>query len=403
MANLNELKQNRNKLLTDAQQILTSKTLNAETRTAANKMIADADLLDEQIALEERIAKATSEERNSSRPPRSQPGDQGIPADVEKQKMAFRDWMRTGHVSQENRAYLREAETRDLGVGTTAPITAGSVLVPIGFDPQLHMAQKSYGQIVGAVRQLKTDDGRSLRVSLADDTEQSLTVIGEATAVSENDQNLAGFTSNVDELTTGLVRVSNSLLKDSAFDIDDFIANTFGQRYYRGLAKMISQGNGSNIAAISAGATVGATSQAPTTISYVDLVNLYASLDPAYIEQSSLVMTSGTRASLLDLTDNYGRPLLQSDLNGRPFNSIFGVPIVISQYTDAIAATKNPILFGDMTSYTLRTVAGGLQVVRLTERYAELNETGFIGYTRAGGYNTSQAASPAIVSLKMHS
>ncbi|MBB5056068.1 HK97 family phage major capsid protein [Granulicella aggregans] len=403
MATLIELKQNRNKLLTDAQQILTSKAANAETRIAANKMIADADELDVQIGLEERIAKTQSEERNSTRPPRSQPGDQGIPADAEKQKMAFRDWMRTGHVSQENRSYLRQAETRDLGVGTTAPITAGAVLVPSGFDPQLHISQKSYGALVGAVRQFKTDDGRSLKVSLADDTAQGLTVIGEAIAVTENDPNLSGFTSNVDELTTGLVKVSNSLLQDSAFDVDDFIQNTFAARYYKGLSKMISIGNGSNIAAITAGATLGATSTAPTVLDLPSLIAIYGALDAAYLENASWLMSSTVRSGLMGLTDNYGHPILQADLTGQPFNALFGRPIVLSPFMPSVAATTVPILFGDLTSYTLRTVAGGLQVVRLTERYAELNETGFIGYTRAGGYNTSQAASPSIVSLKMHS
>lgn len=401
--NILELKQNRNKLLTEAQKVLTSSTLNAETRQSATKMVADADLLDEQISLEERIATVHAEERSTGRPPRSQPGDQGTPADVEKQKMAFRDWMRTGHISQENRSHLRLAETRDLGVGTVSPITGGSVLVPVGFDPQLHIAQKSYGAVVGAVRQFKTDDGRSLRVSLADDSEQSLSIIGEATAVSENDPNLAGFVSNVDELTTGLVTVSNSLLTDSAYDVSDFIQNIFGARYFKGLSKMISLGNGSNIQAITAGATVGATSAAPGVLDLPTLISTYAALDPAYLDQSSWLMSSACRAGLMALSDNYGRPLLQTDLLGTPFNALFGRSIVLSPYMPTVAAANVPIIFGDLSSYTLRTVAGGLQVVRLTERYAELNCTGFIGYTRAGGYNTSQAASSAMVSLKMHS
>ncbi len=215
--------------------------------------------------------------------------------------------------------------------------------------------------------------------------------------------NLSGFTSNVDELTTGLVKVSNSLLQDSAFDVDDFIQNTFAARYFKGLSKMISIGNGSNIAAITAGATLGATSAGPTALSLLDLIGAYSALDNAYLEQSSWLMSSTTRANLMGLVDNYGRPLLQTDLLGTPWNSLFGRPIVLSPFMPAVAATTVPILFGDLTSYTLRTVAGGLQVVRLQERYAETNECGFIGYTRAGGYNTSQAASPSIVSLKMHS
>ena len=63
---------------------------------------------------------------------------------------------------------------------------------------------------------------------------------------------------------------------------------------------------------------------------------------------------------------------------------------------------NNSILFGDLAqSYTLRTV-GSLSIIRLTERYAEMNQTGFIGRTRAGGCLTTQSASPSLVSLKQH-
>jgi HK97 family phage major capsid protein len=398
---LSDLQYKRNNALQQAVDIL-KKDKSAEARARAAAFSAEADALDQQIKLEQRLAESRREEERAGRPPRPKPDSFGGDR-VQHEKRAFTEWLRTGRVSQENREYLQFAETRDLGVGAIAGnITGGNVLVPTGFDPQLHAAQKSYGALVGAVRQFKTDGGGPIKVALADDTEQSLTVIGEATAVSENDPNLAGLTSYTDELTTGLVKISNSLLTDSAFDVDNFIQSIFGQRYYRGLAKFITLGNGSNIAPITAGATLGATSASPTAIALGDLISVYAALDPSYIEQSSWVMSSTTRASLMGLTDNYGHPLLQTDLSGQPFNALFGRPIVISQFSDPIAATKTPILFGDLSSYTLRTV-GGLQVARLTERFAELNETAFIGYARAGGYNTSQTASPAIVSLKMHS
>jgi hypothetical protein len=58
-------------------------------------------------------------------------------------------------------------------------------------------------------------------------------------------------------------------------------------------------------------------------------------------------------------------------------------------------------LFGDLAqSYTLRTVNQGLTIVRLTKRYAELNRTGFIGRTRAGGYLSTQGSSPSLVNFR---
>ena len=134
-----------------------------------------------------------------------------------------------------------------------------------------------------------------------------------------------------------------------------------------------------------------------------DLIRLFSALDPAYLDRASWLLSPAGRAALLMMVDAYGRPLLQNDADGTPFSSLYGRPLVISTYQDPVAAGKTPLIFGDLTSYTLRTVTDGLQIVRLNERYAETNETGFIGRVRAGGYSTLQAASPALVSLKMHS
>jgi hypothetical protein len=56
----------------------------------------------------------------------------------------------------------------------------------------------------------------------------------------------------------------------------------------------------------------------------------------------------------------------------------------------------------ELFANTLRVVNSGPTIVRLTERYAEFNQTGFIGRTRAGGYLTTISASPSLVSLKQH-
>ena len=59
------------------------------------------------------------------------------------------------------------------------------------------------------------------------------------------------------------------------------------------------------------------------------------------------------------------------------------------------------IMLGDVAaSYTLRTVQGGLQIARSNERFFEYNETAFIVFARAGGYNTSQASSSSLIGLQ---
>jgi HK97 family phage major capsid protein len=317
--------------------------------------------------------------------------------------------MRTGNISAENRSYLKESrETRDLGatVGTgaqTTAISASSVLIPVGFDPMIHTAAKSYGQLATNVRQLVTATGEPIKVASSDDTANGLTLISpESTAVTELDMSLGGTVSYVSEFTTSLIKVSESLLEDSAFDVAGFISNSFATRYFKGLNQAIQLGSG-NVGSIVTGVAIGATSAAPTAIALADLIAIFGDLDPAYQDNAKWVMNAKTKANLIGLVDTFGRPLLQADVNGVPFNSIFGKSIVISTFADNATAGLEPLLFGDLeASYTLRTISSGLKIVRLNERYAETGEVGFIGRVRAGGYLTTQASSPSLVALKMH-
>lgn len=392
--NIKETIERRNKLMTDAQALITKKTVTTEDRSSFDRMIADADSLSADITRMQSIETFNAEQRSTTRPPRAGFGGDDVSEEtIKNQKRAFKEWFRTGQVSPENRSYLRTEEQRDLGSGTiVAPITGGNVLVPTAFDPILHTALKNYGQIVGAVGQLNTSSGGPLQIATANDTTQGMTVIGQATGVSENDPALSGFDSYTDTLTSGVVKISAQLLQDSEFDLDSWIQTTFGTRYYRGLSQMIAQGNSSNIAALTP--TLGVNSATSTNIGYVDLVNLFGSLDAAYVQNASWVMTSTTRAALMGIISTTGQPVLQQNVAGEPFSAMFGRPIVISEYQQSIAVGNAPILFGDLKSgYVLRQ-AGGFAIKRLDELFAMTNEIGYILYARAGGYNIDAGTHP---------
>jgi hypothetical protein len=78
-------------------------------------------------------------------------------------------------------------------------------------------------------------------------------------------------------------------------------------------------------------------------------------------------------------------------LSATPFPKYLEKLMRFRIYAQVSTANNYPILFADLSSYTLRT-AGPLHAARLVERYAEFNEVGFIGYCRADGYNTPQSA-----------
>lgn len=189
--------------------------------------------------------------------------------------------------------------------------------------------------------------GNPLRLSLSNYTGNGLTVIGEAVAASETDPILTGVTSSCDFVTTGVVKVSLSLVSQSGFDLEAFLTQNLYQRYYRGLSQLVTNGSTSgNVASFTASATAGVTTASATAITYDELTTLYGALEASFAESGSFYMTSTTRAYLMSLISTTGQPILQQDVNGNPFASLFGRPIVISQFSDQIAANKTPILFG---------------------------------------------------------
>lgn len=395
MSQITELKQQKTKLLLDAQKILTKQGVTKEERSTAQKMLEDVDLIEQTLAIEERVAKDAAEQRSAGRPPRSQPGE-GITATDEvrtAERAAFTDYIKYG---KRDTSVLREQ--RDLTTGNTG------VVIAQDFMGTIIEAQKAWGQLTVAVGQKKTKNGEPLKVAQVNDVAQISSVIGEATTVSEADPAFSGFINSVSFLTTGLIKISLAELEDSYFDLDSWIRTAFGKRIARGLSSLIVTGStDTNFQSIITSAATGVTSAAPTTLGYEDFVGLYSKLDPAYVATASWVMNSNSRGLLLGLTDTLGRPLFVPSVNTDSLDTILGRPVVISQYHPNVASTVvGAVQFGSLTdAYVLRT-AGDVSILRLNERYADTGEVGFIGYHRNSGFSTNFSTNPALINLTQH-
>ena len=65
---------------------------------------------------------------------------------------------------------------------------------------------------------------------------------------------------------------------------------------------------------------------------------------------------------------------------GEP-DMLFGKPVYINEDMASIAGDAKVALFGDLSQYYIHE-AGGVQILRLSERFADSLATGFIGYRR---------------------
>jgi HK97 family phage major capsid protein len=403
MSNLIELRNSKTKLLLDAQKILTKQGVTAEERTSAQKMIADVDAIEQNIALEERIAKDTAEraeqEQRAARPPRGQVGVAPTNETREAEKRAFTDYLKFGKADM---TVLKE--NRDLSTGNAGITIAQDYL------GQLIEGQKAWGQLTLAVGQKRTQNGEPLRIPMVNDVSSVSTVIGESVTgtpviAPELDPTFAGFINNVSFMSTGEVKISLAELQDSYFDLDSWIRTAFGKRMARGLSAAIVNGTSdTNFQSIITTAGTGITSGAPATLSYADFVGLYAKLDPAFTQTSSYIFNSTTRGLILGLTDTLGRPLFVPSVNTDSLDTILGRPVVISQsHPNVAAGVVGAVQFGSLEdAYVLRS-AGSLSVLRLNERYADTGQVAFIGYHRNSGYSIAVSGSPApLINLTQH-
>jgi HK97 family phage major capsid protein len=290
-------------------------------------------------------------------------------------------------------------ETRDLTV-------AGSgVAIPIGFNPSIVEAQKSYGQIYDLVNVIKTDHGNPIKMVLDTDTSNSLQSVTVGTAAGEVDPTLSGVTLQVDNYTTGVVKVDNGFLTDAGFDVETWLRDRFLQRFFRGVSALILAGDSGNIASLNTEANATFVSSATTNeISYIDFASAIGTLDPAYQLNAAWAMSNATLAKVIGLTDSNGRPLFLPNWGNASLGfvgSILGYPVKLVTQLPAVATGNYPVLFGNFREgYTFRQQNPGIGILRLNELYAAGYETGFVGFCRVGGVSTDAGTHP-LISIKI--
>jgi HK97 family phage major capsid protein len=282
------------------------------------------------------------------------------------------------------------------GVGTGS---AGGYLVP----PEFRSALIEQVTFVAAMRQfaevITTDTGANLPWPTVDDTAQEGAILGENTQVSEQDVTFGQNSLDAYMYTSKLVRVSLQLLNDNAFNLNSWLPRALGRRIGRIQNRHYTVGTGTaQPDGIITSATVGVTLPTgnTTSLTYDGLVDLIDSIDPSYINSNSrFMMNQATRKTFRKLKDSQNRPLWEPSLQVGVPDSILGYPVALNNYMATPAANAKTVLFGDINAaYVIRDVSD-VAVMRLTERYADFLQVGFLAFQRSDG--TLQNASAAKV------
>jgi HK97 family phage major capsid protein len=229
--------------------------------------------------------------------------------------------------------------------------------------------------------------GNALPIPTDNDTSNSGAILTENTQTGAQDVTFGAVTLNAYTYTSKLVLVSNQLLQDSAFNLDAFLSGKLGTRIARAINTHFTTGDGASkpngvVTAATLG-KAGATGQTASII-WDDIIDLHHSVDPSYRRNGRFMMADSSLKIIKKLKDGDGRYLWQSGVALKEPDTIDGKPYTVNQDMAAMATSAKPLLFGDFSKYFIRKVTG-VQVLRLVERYADYNQTGFLAFERWDG------------------
>jgi HK97 family phage major capsid protein len=307
---------------------------------------------------------------------------------------AFSKYLRHGlaGLNNEERSLV---EQRGTDPQLTTPASAGGYLVPEDFSYALSVATKFTGEVERLAQVLNTQSGATLPYPKVDDTSIVGAILSEGSADVVSDMTFAALNLGAYTYSSKIVKVSYQLLQDAAFDLDAFLVDALGTRIARGQNAHFTTGDGSSkpTGIITAGSSALTTASA-TAITADEILTLIHSVDKSYRNSASFALmgADSTAAAIRKLgvgSSNDFPVFIPGMAAGEP-DRVFGVPFYVNNDMAAIASANKPLVAADFSKYVVRN-AGGVQMLRLNERYADALLVGFIAYKRsdAGAINGS--------------
>lgn len=381
MSKATELREQRAALASQAFE-LTKTAMTAETRTTYDRIMADVDVMKGDIDRAEKAEALDAELRSTVKPPAAQiTGTETEQVKEAAFRKAFKNYLscRKDEVGQRS-AELRTYTGMNVGTGS-----AGGYFVPQGFQYEIETALKAFGGMRQVARLLETATGNALPWPTSNDTAVSGELISENSTVTMANPTIGHITLNAFKYSTKMVQVSIELLQDSAFDIEAYLKDAFVTRLGRITNNHFTVGGGTTLPnGITVGSSAGPTAQAAGAVSYVDLVELEHSVDPAYRQGAKFMFADSTLKKIKELKDAQGHPLWSAGLASGAPDTILGYGYQINQDMPVIGTGNVQAVFGALNKYLIRSVKE-LSVLRLDERYAEFGQVAYIGYARYDG------------------
>ena len=316
-------------------------------------------------------------------------------ADVPEYRQAYWHWLTSPRETD-----LEVEEFRVLNKTTT---TLGGFLVPTTMYDQILRAMRHIGSVKSLAKVIDTSSGENLLYPV-NSAHGVATWTAESAGYTLSDETFAQITLSAFKAAR-IIKVTEELMTDSAFPLDGFLAQEFGESIgvLEETGYMVGTGTGQPEGMIVAGGatsrvtTVTAAVGNTTTFTYSALVTGIFSLPYQYRANAAFMVNDTAGRNLYLMLDSQNRPLWNVNIAGAGPDTFLGYPIYTHPDIPAPAISTISLLFGDFNrGYTIRQV-DGFSMQRLGELYAENGQVGFRGNHRVDGRVTLAAA---IIALK---
>ena len=384
MSKILELREKRAKAWETAKAFLDSKRgtdglLSAEDVSTYEKMEADVidlgkeiDRLERQLALDAELNKPVNIPITGKPSPSNCEAKTGKASD--EYKRAFWNVMRSKAPGYEILNALQ--------VGTDSE---GGYLVPDEFERTLVQALEDENIFRTLATIIQTSSGDRKIPVVA--TKGTASWVDEEGTIPDSDDAFGQVSIGAYKLAT-MIKVSEELLNDSVFNLEQYIAKEFGRRmgakeeeaFFIGDAT----GKPTGIFNATGGAQLGITAASASAVTVDEVIDLFYSLKSPYRKNAVFVTNDATVKAIRKLKDGNGQYLWQPSITAGQPDTILNRPVKTSAYVPTIASAAKVIAFGDFGYYWVAD-RQGRSFQRLNELFAVNGQVGFKATQRVDG------------------
>ena len=269
-----------------------------------------------------------------------------------------------------------------LQVGTPSE---GGYLVPDEFERTLVAALQEENIFRQLAHVIQTSSGSHKIPVVA--SKGSAAWIDEEAQYPESDDAFGQVSLGAYKLGT-LMKISEELLNDSAFDLESYVAREFARRIGNKEEEAFFVGDGSGkptgILADAGGAQLGVTAASSTAITADEMIDLFYSLAAPYRKKAVWTLNDASVKIIRKLKDGSGQYLWQPSLTAGSPDTLLGRPMYTSSFMPSAAAGEKAVAFGDFNYYWVAD-REARSFKRLNELYAATGQVGFLASQRVDG------------------